>query len=127
MVNKDGRDGPQKVAASLPPMSHHSLHPGIQLLAWITIALKYQGHIIHEKQPGGAKGTAAGQWPSVLYTQFAKKRPQALSEKTSPVTGHLSEAMEMVLSLKQEPCTRQAVLREAVLCAAAMRAAHRTG
>lgn len=53
--------------------------------------------------------------------------PQALSEKTAPVAGHLSEAREMVPSLKQEPCTKQAVLREAVLSAATTRAAHSTG
>lgn len=59
-------------------------------------------------------------------TEFAGNCPQALSEKTAPVTGHLSEAREMVLSLKQETCMRQAVLREAVLCVATMRAAHRS-
>lgn len=36
--------------------------------------------------------------PSVPYTQFAEDCPQALSEKAAPVTGHLSEAGEMVLS-----------------------------
>lgn len=38
------------------------------------------------------------------YTQFVEDCPQALSEKAAPVIGHLSEAREMVLSLKQELC-----------------------